>query len=135
VSYSRPQAPTLCSHRSVTDDGRLLCACLEDADREVSPGLCQNCPAAAANCVSLRFSLQKVAGAGILVRYGNGRTLILDQAPTALRLRRAACRVAAQAIANPEECWSCSLRRAGAGTARPNVVAFPGVRVGQMATT
>jgi hypothetical protein len=127
VSLSRPQANTLCSHRSVADDGRLLCDCIADADREVTPALCQGCPATAADCPSLRFSLDKEAGAGIVVRYGNGRSLILDQAPTALTLRHAACRVTARAISMPEKCRACSLRRAGA--AHPKVLTFP-VRLG-----
>lgn len=136
-SHSQSQANTRCLHRSVTDDGRLLCDCIADADREVSPSLCQGCPVAAAGCASLRFSLHKEAGAGIIVRYGNGRTLILDQAPTTLRLRQAACRVTSQAISSTEECRACSLRRAGAAhttmsfVAHPKVLPFPAVRVSQ----
>ena len=133
----RPQTNAICAHRSVADDGRLLCDCIADADREVSPALCQNCPAVAADCGSLRFSLHKEAGAGIIVRYGNGRSLILDQAPTTLRLRHAACRSTSQAISTTEECRACSLRRAGAASgaaslaAHPKVLSFPGIRVSQ----
>lgn len=129
----RPQTNAICAHRSVADDGRLLCDCIADADREVSPALCQNCPAVAAGCGSLRFSLHKEAGAGIIVRYGNGRSLILDQAPTMLRLRHAACRITSQAISTTNECRACSLRRAGAASvaAHPKVLPFPGVCASQ----
>jgi hypothetical protein len=114
VNHQRPLASSFCSHRSVADDGRLLCDCVADADREVTADLCHGCPAAAADCPSLRFSLHKEAGAGIIVRYGNGRSVILDQAPTALKLCHAACRVTAWAVSSPDECRACSLRRAGA---------------------
>ena len=129
MNLSCPQANTLCAHRSVADDGRLLCDCIGDADREVTPALCQGCPAVAAGCGSLRFSLHKEAGAGIMVHYGNGRSLVLDQAPTALRLRDAACRLTSQAISTPEECRGCSLRRTGAASAaaHPKVLPFPGL--------
>ncbi|MDO9066792.1 MAG: hypothetical protein Q7U96_06905 [Chloroflexota bacterium] len=135
MNPSRPQTNTSCAHRSVADDGRLLCACIADADREVSPSLCQDCPAVAAGCGSLRFSLHKEAGAGILVRYGNGRSLVLDQGPTTLRLRHAACRITSQAISTTEECRACSLRRASAASvaAHPKVLPFPGVLVSQPA--
>ena len=135
MNPSRPQTNTSCAHRSVADDGRLLCDCIADADREVSPVLCQNCPAVAADCGSLRFSLHKEAGAGIVVRYGNGRSLILDEPPTTLRLRHAACRITSQAISPTDECRACSLRRAGAASLRahPKVLPFPGIRVSQPA--
>jgi hypothetical protein len=133
VNLSRPQASPFCSHRSVADDGRLLCDGIADADREVTPTLCQGCPASAADCPSLRFSLHKEAGAGIIVHYGNGRSLIMDQAPTALTLCHAACRVTARAISTPEECRACSLRHAGATFADtyPNILPFPGLQAGQ----
>ena len=129
----RRQTNALCARRSVADDGRLLCDCIADADREVSQALCQGCPAVAAGCGSLRFSLHKEAGVGIIVRYGNGRSLILDQAPTTLRLRHAACRITSLAISTTEDCRVCSLRRAGASSAatHPKVLPFPGVCVSQ----
>jgi hypothetical protein len=134
MNPTRPQAGSPCSHRSATDDGRLLCDSIADADREVSPPLCQGCPAAAADCPSLRFSLHKEAGAGIIVRYGNGRSLILDQGPTMLKLRHAACRVTARAISTTEDCRVCSLRRAAASAGlHANVLPFPAVYVSQPA--
>jgi hypothetical protein len=135
MNHSRRQSSAICTHRSVTDDGRLLCDCIADADREVTTALCQGCPAMAAGCGSLRFSLHKEAGAGIIVHYGNGRSLVLDQAPTTLRLRHAGCGLTSQAISSLEECRGCSLRRAGvssgAASVHPNVLPFPGVFASQ----
>lgn len=135
MNPSRRQANTICSHRSVSDDGRLLCDRIADTDREVTTALCQGCPANAAGCGSLRFTLHKETGPGIIVHYGNGRSLILDQAPTALRLRQAACSLTSQAISSAEECRVCSLRRAGVAAGHPSMLPYQEVCVSQPAVS
>jgi hypothetical protein len=100
----------LCEHRSVTTDGRIVCAKISRGDNEVSPSLCRNCPAQAIACRHLCFSLQKSSPSAIVVRYANGRTEVWNNEPPSVSFLHAACAAKVAPITSPSECVACSLR-------------------------
>ncbi len=100
----------LCPHRSVAEDGRIVCAKIVQGDNEVSPNLCRDCPAKMVCCDNLRFSLQKTSPSPIVVRYNGGHTEVWDNDPPSVSFHRAACAVKMMPIANPKECAGCALR-------------------------
>ncbi len=102
----------LCLHRSVADDGRIVCAKIVQGDNEVSPNLCRECPAKSVSCDNLRFSLQKSSPSPIVVRYNGGHTEVWDKEPPSVSFHRAACAVKVMPVANPKECAGCALRLA-----------------------
>lgn len=98
-----------CHHRSVTEDGRVVCAKVGRGDREVSAALCAACPAARLNCQHLRFTLEKDAPSTLVVRYGNGKTEVWqDDRPPQVRFARAACALLRVSLVNTSPCATCA---------------------------
>lgn len=108
----RPQMPSasLCEHRSVSKDGRIVCAKIVEGDNQVSPNECRTCPFRAVNCAHLRFSLKQTSPSPLVVRF-NGREEVWDDGPAELRFERAACALKVLPIDQPRACASCSLRQ------------------------
>jgi hypothetical protein len=100
-----------CEHRTVSKDGRIVCAKIVDGDSGVSPEVCRTCPVKAINCGHLRFSLCHTLSTPLVVRY-NGRTEIWDDGPAELRFEHAACAARVMPIENSRVCAGCSLRQA-----------------------
>jgi hypothetical protein len=100
-----------CEHRSVSKDGRIVCAKIVEGDNRVSPNVCRACPFKAVNCAHLRFSLRQDSPSPLIVRY-NGRTEIWDDDPPELRFEHAACAVKVMPIEHPRSCVGCPLRQA-----------------------
>ncbi len=98
-----------CEHRTVSKDGRIVCAKIVEGENEVSPNVCRACPFKAVNCKHLRFSLRQSTPSPLLVRY-NGRTELWDNGPAELRFERAACLVKVTPVHEPRSCGSCPLR-------------------------
>ena len=80
-----------CQHRGVSDEGKVSCRKIAKGDQEVSLAICEACPAAACNCGHLRFSLEKEGESRLLIRYGNGRTEVLDGGTAGVRFTKSAC--------------------------------------------
>jgi hypothetical protein len=102
----------LCPHRSVAEDGRVICTKIIQGDNEVSPNLCRDCPAKMVSCDHLRFSLQKSSPSPIVVRYNGGHTEVWDNDPPSISFCRAACAIKVMPINSPKECAGCALRLA-----------------------
>jgi hypothetical protein len=129
-----------CEHRTVSKDGRIVCAKIVEGEDSVSAEVCRGCPVRTVNCAHLRFSLRQSAGRPLLVRY-NGRTEVWDEEPAGVRFDRAACAVQVKAVDHPQVCASCPLRCAlaevGEGAVERHrravgggrVVVFPGREV------
>ena len=129
----QPHSP--CEHRTVSKDGRIVCAKIVEGDNAVSPDICHGCPFKAVNCSHLRFALRQVSPRPLTVRY-NGREEVWDDDPAEIRFEQAACLAKVAPIEGPRACTGCVLRRpvdapverprrrrvAGAG----KVVPFPG---------
>jgi hypothetical protein len=103
-----PQRP--CQHRSVSEDGRVTCDKIVTGDHEVSPQVCNECPASICNCQHLRFSLEKIALTPIAVRWASGRTEVWDDQPPRVSFLRAACALKTTPILSPTDCLACPLR-------------------------
>lgn len=116
---------TPCQHRSVLDDGRITCRKISGTDNEVSPDICLHCPAAACGCVSLRFSLEKVALTPIIVRWADGRAEVWDDQPPHVSFLRSSCALRTAPVRSTGECLGCALRQSLANTG-PQPVALPG---------
>ncbi len=99
-----------CEHRTVATDGRIVCAKIAQGENEVSPDVCRACPAVAADCVHLRFSLRQTSSSPLIVRY-NGHTEIWDDRPPQLCFERAACAARVVPIEPARMCAQCSLRQ------------------------
>jgi len=108
LSLHRPQS--VCEHRTVSKDGRILCARIVEGENHVSPDVCRDCPFKAVNCRHLRFALRQILPRPLLVRF-NGRTEIWDDQPAELRFERAACALRVLPIDHPRACAACSLRQ------------------------
>jgi len=115
---------TPCRHRSVQDDGRITCQKIVGADNEVSPHICLHCPAAACDCLVLRFSLEKVALTPIVVRWADGRAELWDDQPPHVSFLRSSCALSKSPVRSPDECLVCPLRESPA-SAGPQLVAVP----------
>jgi len=123
----------ICSHKTVAEDGRMLCQKIVRGDREVTAALCAACPAVGATpmvpqrdmsvtlggntkvapyCRHLRFSLEKEHRGAILVRYGNGKTVVWEEHPPVLRFARAACALRLVPLCSAAECAACPERAA-----------------------
>jgi len=114
----------VCRYRSVANDGRVTCRKIVQGDNEVSPSICNTCPARACGCENLRFSLRKRTPSPIVVRYGNGRVEVWDDGPPTVSFVRAACAIKMMPITSPELCAHCSLRTSI--LPQPAIVAQPG---------
>lgn len=100
-----------CPHRSVSKDGRVVCAKIQHGDDSLSPSLCLACPFRAIDCSHLRFSLRLSSPSPLVVRY-NGRTELWDADAPRLSFAQAACAALALPIAQCHECAGCALREA-----------------------
>jgi len=103
------QSLSSCEHRTVSKDGRIVCARIVEGDNEVSPNVCRSCPFKAVNCANLRFSLRLSSPSPLIVRY-NGRTEIWDNGSAELGFERAACMARVAPIHEPRSCAGCALR-------------------------
>ena len=103
------QSLSSCEHRTVSKDGRIVCARIVEGDSEVSPNVCRSCPFKAVNCAHLRFSLRLSSPTPLIVRY-NGRTEIWDNGSAELGFERAACMARVTPIHEPRSCAGCALR-------------------------
>jgi hypothetical protein len=99
-----------CPHRSVLDDGRIECEKITIGDREVTPAVCERCPAAACACQHLRFSLEKIALTPITVRRANGNVEVWDDQAPRVSLRRSACALKTVPVSSPADCLACATR-------------------------
>ena len=99
-----------CPHRSVSDDGRVLCAKIIDRNNAVSPQVCGDCPFRVIDCSHLRFTLSLSSTTPLMVRH-NGRTEVWDDGPPKVTLHRAACVAKVSQIEHPAVCAGCSRRR------------------------
>ena len=124
-----------CEHRTVSKDGRIVCAKIAQGDNSVSPAVCRACPFAAVNCAHLRFSLQQTSASSLVVRF-NGRTEVWNDDPPQLLFCHAACAERVVPIHSPRACAACPFHHPAqaqpqAPTARPSparpgkVVPFP----------
>lgn len=98
-----------CEHRTVSRDGRIVCAKITQGDNTVSPELCRACPARTVNCSHLRFSLSRSAHVPLLVRF-NGRTEVWTDDTPELGFCHAACAERVAPVLQPRACASCPLR-------------------------
>ncbi len=104
-----------CPHRSVAGDGRILCRKIQGANREVTPALCRTCPALRIGCLHLRFTLVREEGRALRIRYWTGREEVLEDRPTTVRFRTAACAHLQIPVQGPEGCARCPHRALGEG--------------------
>jgi hypothetical protein len=104
---------TYCQHRGVSEDGKVICHKIVRGDQEVTLAICEACPAAACNCGHLRFSLEKDGDSTVLLRYGNGRTEVLESGPAAVHFSKAACAAQMRSIDVHSDCVGCPLRTQG----------------------
>ena len=101
---------SLCEHRTVSKDGRIICAKIVEGENGISPNLCRRCPFKAVNCTHLRFSLRQTTPSPLVVRH-NGRTEIWDDDPPEVRFEQAACTAKVVPIDDARACAHCSLRQ------------------------
>lgn len=128
VERQARQAAGLCPHRTVSKDGRIVCAKIERGDNAVSPQLCHGCPVRAVNCAHLRFSLCHSSPSPLVVRC-NGHTEVWDGDPAQVRFQQAACAARVVPIHHSQACASCPLRQPlqAGGSAGPRpAVSCPG---------
>lgn len=100
-----------CIYRKAEEDGRIVCEKIVFGDNQVDPNLCRACPVAAINCAHLRFTLEKLESATILVRYGNGRSEVWPGEPARVSLSHGACAARVIPVEGPRTCAGCALRR------------------------
>jgi len=97
-----------CEHRTVSKDGRIVCAKITQGDNAVSPDLCRSCPAHSINCSHLRFSLNHSPHLPLIVRC-NGHTEIWSDDAPELLFHHAACAARVTPILHPKACANCPL--------------------------
>lgn len=102
-----------CQHRGVSEDGKVICHKIARGDQEVSLAICEACPAAQCNCGHLRFSLEKEGDSAVMIRYGNGRTELLESGPSGVRLTKSACAAHLRPVDTRKDCVGCPLRSNG----------------------
>ncbi|MBI5304932.1 MAG: hypothetical protein HY868_22555 [Chloroflexi bacterium] len=100
-----------CPYRQVDDEGHILCDKIKTGEREVTPNICRACPVAAINCAHLRGTLDHQARPPITVRWGNGKSTVLEDAAPTIALGRAACAAKVIPIHSPRDCAGCALRQ------------------------
>ena len=140
LKLSMDRQPDVCEHRTVSKDGRIVCAKIVEGENSVSREVCRGCPVRAVNCEHLRFSLRQAAGSPLVVRY-NGRTEVWDEESAGVRFERAACAVQVKVVEHARLCAGCRLRCAVEAVSEGvverqrlvvgggKVVAFPGREV------
>ena len=104
---------TYCQHRTVSEEGKVTCRKIARGDNEVTLAMCEACPAAQCNCGHLRFSLEKDGDSSVVIRYGNGKTDMLESSPSAIRFARSACAAQLRPVDTRTDCTSCPLRSDG----------------------
>jgi hypothetical protein len=102
-----------CQHRGVSEDGKVICRKIARGDQEVSLSICEACPAAACNCDHLRFSLEKEGESALVIRYGNGRTEVLESGPSGVHFTKSACAAQMRPVDTRTDCVGCPLRAGG----------------------
>lgn len=101
-----------CPYRRVGDEGHILCEKIKTGNREVSPNVCRACPISQINCAHLRATLDNQTRPPIIVRWGNGRTRVLDDfAQQSISMQRAACAAKVAPIHSARDCAGCMLRQ------------------------
>lgn len=101
-----------CPYRHVGDEGHILCDKIKTGDREVSPNICRACPISQINCGHLRAVLDNQSRPPITVRWGNGKTQVLDDfAQQSIAMQRAACAAKVTPIHSARDCAGCALRQ------------------------
>lgn len=100
-----------CPYRQVDDEGHILCDKIKTGEREVTPNICQACPVSAINCLHLRGTLDHQSRPPITVRWGNGKSTVLEDAAPTIALGRAACAQKVIPIHSPRDCAGCPLRQ------------------------
>jgi hypothetical protein len=126
-----------CQHRGVSDEGKVTCKKIARGDNEVLLSICEACPAASCNCGHLRFSLEKENDSAVVIRYGNGKTEVLEAAPSGVRFTKSACAAQLRPVDTRTDCVGCPLRSNGfvhdvvpavqveSSPLRAKIVAFP----------
>lgn len=117
-----------CPYRHVGDEGHILCDKIKTGDREVSPNICRACPISQINCGHLRAVLDNQSRPPITVRWGNGKTQVLDDfAQQSISMQRAACAAKVTPIHSARDCAGCALRQplVLASTIQPVVAVEP----------
>lgn len=102
-----------CQNRGVSEDGKVTCKKIIRGDAEVSLSICETCPAASANCGHLRFSLEKEGDSSIVIRYGNGRSEVLEGGPGGVRFTKCACSAQMRTVDTHKDCAGCAMRSEG----------------------
>lgn len=102
-----------CQHRGVDEDGKIICRKIARGDQEVTLAICDACPAAACNCGNLKFSLEKESDSTLTIRYGNGRTEVLEARPAGVHFVKAACSALMKPVDVHRDCSGCLLRKEG----------------------
>lgn len=105
----RAPVTSLCQHRTVSKDGRIVCLKIIEGDNRVSPKLCRVCPYKVVNCAHLRFSLRQTSPSPLIVRF-HGRTEIWDDDQPAIRFHQAGCATRIMPIDHPRFCAGCAER-------------------------
>lgn len=100
-----------CPYRRVDEEGHILCDKIKIGEREVTPNICRACPVAAIHCAHLRGTLDHQARPPITVRWGNGKSTVLEDAAPTITLSRAACAQKVIPIHSPRDCAGCPLRQ------------------------
>lgn len=101
-----------CPYRHVGDEGHILCDKIKTGEREVSPNICRACPISQINCGHLRAVLDNQSRPAITVRWGNGKTKVLDDfAQQSISMNRAACAAKVTPIHSARDCAGCALRQ------------------------
>jgi hypothetical protein len=99
-----------CEHRTVSKDGRIICARIVDGENTVAPEICRSCPVKAVNCGHLRFALRQTSPSPLIVRF-NGRTEVWDDDPPEIQFEQAACAARVMPIEHARVCAGCTLRQ------------------------
>jgi hypothetical protein len=102
-----------CQHRGVSEEGKVTCRKIMRGDSEVSLAICEACPAAICNCGRLRFSLEKEGESAVVIRYGNGRSEVLEGGPSGVRFTKSACAAQMRPVDTHKDCAGCPLRSDG----------------------
>jgi hypothetical protein len=118
-------SPHPCQHRSVSEDGRVTCDKIVMGDHEVSPHVCDECPASICNCHFLRFCLEKVVLTPITVRWASGRMEVWDDQSPRVSFLRAACALKTTPVLSPANCQDCPLRQSVVPTTTDQAIVSP----------
>ena len=99
-----------CQHRTVDDNGRILCGLIKGGDRGVTVNLCRDCPIPMINCQHLRAEMKKKVSTPITIRYATGRVEVWDDEAPTIGFKQAACAVKTMPVNSPRDCAGCPIR-------------------------